>query len=74
MKKALVPELLALGLTPIAQTINVESTTYGPTAVHGVRKFQEALWGRTPGARLGSTSRSSGAPRTIPERRPTTAR
>jgi hypothetical protein len=42
MKKALVPELLALGLTPIAQTINVESTTYGPTAVHGVRKFQEA--------------------------------
>jgi hypothetical protein len=42
MKTALVPELLALGLTPIAQKINVESTTYGPTAVQGVRKFQEA--------------------------------
>jgi hypothetical protein len=42
MKKALVPELLALGLTPAAQKINVKSTTYGPTAVNGVRKFQEA--------------------------------
>jgi hypothetical protein len=42
LKKLLVPELLALGLTPIAQKINIESTTYGPTAVHGVRKFQEA--------------------------------
>ncbi len=42
MKKALVPELVALGLTPIAQKIEVESTTYGPTAVHGVRMFQEA--------------------------------
>ena len=31
-----------LGLTPFAQKINVDSTTYGPTAVHGVRKFQEA--------------------------------
>ncbi len=42
MKKALVPELLALGLTAIAQKISVESTTYGPTAVQGVKKFQEA--------------------------------
>ena len=42
LKKALVPELLALGHTALAQKINVESTTYGPTAVHGVRKFQEA--------------------------------
>lgn len=70
MKQALVPELLALGLEPIAQKINVESTTYGPTAVNGVRKFQEAkklkvdgFVGRAPGARSGCTSRSSGAPR-----------
>lgn len=42
MKKALVPELLALGLMPAAQKINVSSTTYGPTAVNGVRKFQKA--------------------------------
>ena len=42
MKKALVPELVALGLTPIAQKITVNSTTYGPTSVHGVRVFQEA--------------------------------
>jgi len=42
MKKLLVPQLLTLGLTAIAQKINVDSTTYGPTAEHGVRKFQEA--------------------------------
>jgi hypothetical protein len=42
LKKLLVPELLALGLTPIAQKIDTESTTYGPTAVHGVEKFQKA--------------------------------
>lgn len=42
LKKLLIPELLALGLTPLAQKINVKSTTYGPTAVQGVRKFQEA--------------------------------
>jgi hypothetical protein len=42
LKKLLVPKLLELGLTPFAQKINVESTTYGPTAVAGVRKFQEA--------------------------------
>jgi hypothetical protein len=42
LKKLLVPQLLTLGLTPFAQKINVESTTYGPTAVAGVRKFQEA--------------------------------
>ena len=42
MKKALVRELLALGLKQIAQSINIESTTYGPTAVNGVKKFQEA--------------------------------
>jgi hypothetical protein len=42
LKKALVPELLKLGLTPFAQKISVESTTYGPTAVAGIRKFQEA--------------------------------
>lgn len=42
LKKLLVPELLKLGLTPVAQKINIKSTTYGPTAVHGVRTFQEA--------------------------------
>lgn len=42
MKKALVPELVELGHTAIAQKIDIESTTYGPTAESGVRKFQEA--------------------------------
>jgi len=42
LKKLLVHELLALGLTSIAHNVNVESTTYGPTAVHGVREFQAA--------------------------------
>ena len=42
MKKLLVPQLLKLGLTAVAQKIHVDSTTYGPTAEHGVRKFQEA--------------------------------
>ena len=41
MKKLLVPQLLKLGLTAVAQKIHVDSTTYGPTAEHGVRKFQE---------------------------------
>jgi hypothetical protein len=42
MKKALVHELLALGLQAIAQNIAIKSTTYGPTAVEGVKKFQQA--------------------------------
>ena len=42
LKKLLVPELLKLGLTPFAQKINVDSTTYGPTAEAGVREFQKA--------------------------------
>jgi peptidoglycan hydrolase-like protein with peptidoglycan-binding domain len=42
LKKLLVPQLLKLGLKPFAQKISVESTTYGPTAVAGVRAFQEA--------------------------------
>jgi predicted chitinase len=42
MKKALVRELLALGLGPIAQQINVGSTKYGPATERGVRAFQEA--------------------------------
>ena len=42
LKKLLVPELLKLGLTPFAQKISVESTTYGPTAKPGVREFQKA--------------------------------
>ena len=42
MKKLLVNELQALHLTSIAVNIAVESTTYGPSAVEGVRRFQEA--------------------------------
>lgn len=42
MKKALVPELLALGFDAIAHHIATKSTTYGPTAVEGVKKFQQA--------------------------------
>jgi len=42
MKKALVRELQALGHAEMAQQINVESKTYGPTAVEGVRKLQAA--------------------------------
>ena len=42
MKKALVHELVALGLNQVAQVINVDSKTYGLTAVNGVKKFQEA--------------------------------
>ena len=42
MKKALVPELVKLGHTALAQKIDIDSTTYGPTAESGVRKFQEA--------------------------------
>ena len=42
MKKALVPELVKLGHTAIAQKIDIDSTTYGPTAESGVRKFQGA--------------------------------
>jgi hypothetical protein len=42
MKKRLVKELLALGFDSIAQQIAVSTTTYGPAAVAGVRKLQEA--------------------------------
>ncbi len=42
MKRRLVPELLKLGLDAIAQQITIRSTTYGPVAVEGVRKFQKA--------------------------------
>lgn len=42
LKRRLVPELLALGLEAIARQITIRSTTYGPVAVEGVRKFQEA--------------------------------
>jgi hypothetical protein len=42
MKKLLVPELVALNLNALAQKIAVESKTYGPTAVEGVKKFQAA--------------------------------
>lgn len=42
MKKALVRELKALGQAEMAQAINVESTTYGPTAERGVRALQKA--------------------------------
>jgi hypothetical protein len=73
LKKALVPELLALGLTPFAQKINVESTTYGPTAVAGVRKFQEAKQlkvdgcvGKNTWAALGVTEPVVGGPQPQP--------
>lgn len=42
MKRRLVKALLALGFDAIAQQIAVRTTTYGPAAVEGVRKFQEA--------------------------------
>jgi hypothetical protein len=42
MKRRLVKELLALGFDAIAQHITIRSTTYGPVAVEGVKKFQEA--------------------------------
>jgi len=42
MKKLLVPELTGLGLNALAQKIAVDSKTYGPTAVEGVKKFQAA--------------------------------
>ncbi|HEX6702891.1 MAG TPA: peptidoglycan-binding protein [Gaiellaceae bacterium] len=40
MKRALVQELVALGLRPLAEGIVVESKTYGPAAEKGVRKLQ----------------------------------
>lgn len=42
MKRRLVRELKALGLDSIVGEIAVRSTTYGPAAVEGVRKFQAA--------------------------------
>lgn len=41
MKKALVRELVALGLRPVAALIRPDSKTYGKAAEKGVRKFQE---------------------------------
>jgi hypothetical protein len=41
MKHALVPELVALGLRPLAEVIVLESKTYGQAAVDGVTKLQE---------------------------------
>jgi Putative peptidoglycan binding domain len=40
MKRALVWELVALGLRPVAEVIDLDSKTYGSTAEKGVRKFQ----------------------------------
>jgi hypothetical protein len=42
MKKRLVRELVALGENAIAQKIAIRSTTYGPTTVEGVKRFQGA--------------------------------
>ena len=42
MKRRLVPQLAELGLDAIAPKIAVRSTTYGPVAVEGVKKFQQA--------------------------------
>ena len=41
MKKALVRELVALGLRPVAALIRPDSKTYGKAGERGVRKFQE---------------------------------
>jgi Putative peptidoglycan binding domain len=40
MKRALVRELLALGLRPFAERIDLDSKTYGSAAVNGVEKLQ----------------------------------
>lgn len=40
LKKALVPKLVALQFEAIAQKINLESKTYGPSSVDGVEKLQ----------------------------------
>jgi hypothetical protein len=40
MKRALVRELVKLGLRPVAEGIDLETKTYGPAAVNGVEKFQ----------------------------------
>jgi murein L,D-transpeptidase YcbB/YkuD len=40
MKRALVRELLKLGLRPVAEPVEVESKTYGPAAVKAVEKLQ----------------------------------
>lgn len=42
MKRRLVPRLAGLGVDSIAQKIAVRSETYGPVAVEGVKKFQQA--------------------------------
>jgi murein L,D-transpeptidase YcbB/YkuD len=42
MKRRLVTRLLKLGFDPIAQKITIKSTTYGPVAEEGVRRFQRA--------------------------------
>ncbi len=41
LKRALIPQLLSLGLRPLAVPIRPESKTYGKATVDGVRKFQE---------------------------------
>jgi hypothetical protein len=40
MKRALVRELVALGLRPVAELVAVDSKTYGPAAVNAVEKLQ----------------------------------
>ena len=40
MKRALVRELLKLGLRPVAEPVEVESKAYGPAAVNAVEKLQ----------------------------------
>ena len=41
MKKALVAELIALGLQPVAVLVRVDTTKYGDASVGAVRKLQE---------------------------------
>jgi hypothetical protein len=41
LKQALVPQLLSLGLRPVAALIRPDSKSYGKATVNGVRRFQE---------------------------------
>jgi hypothetical protein len=72
MKRRLVTRLLKLGFDPIATKIAIRSTTYGPNAEQGVRKFQKAknldvdgLVGEDTWAALGVKERVVGKPKTF---------
>jgi hypothetical protein len=75
MKRRLVTRLLKLGFDEIAQKITIKSTTYGPVAEEGVRKFQRAknlqhvdgLVGEDTWRALGVRERVIGGPQTHPD-------